>query len=100
MGLAEIAAAHRRLSILKLLVESNGDANESVLREALAQLGLTAGLTREAVRMDLRFLETAGCIRLEWFDDKLAVAHVLERGADVAAGTIAITGIKKPSFGN
>lgn len=99
MSFVETLAEHRRISILRLLVDTGGKGNESVLTDALEALGLDAGLTRAKVREDLRFLERAGAIRIEWYGDTLAVAHLLERGADIAAGRVIVDGIKRPSLG-
>lgn len=98
-SLERIAAEHRRLAILKLLVEADGSANESVLKESLEQLGLDAGLTRDAVRTDLRWLEERALLVLNWFGDKLAVAKITERGEDTSKGRVRIEGVKKPSIG-
>jgi hypothetical protein len=100
-SLREIAAVHRRIGILRILASPDvaGSANESVLKDALEDLGLEAGLTREAVREDLRFLEKCGAVRLEWFDDKLMKAHITERGVDIAKGRVIVEGIKRPSLG-
>jgi hypothetical protein len=99
MNFEQTLAEHRRLSILLLLVEANGCANESILQTGLEQIGLQAGLTRDRVREDLRFLETAGAVKLEWFGGKLAVATVTLRGAEIARGRDFVEGIKRPSIG-
>jgi hypothetical protein len=97
---AEALAANRRLCILKLLVEARGSSNESVLQLGLEQLGHRAGLDRPYVREQLRFLETAGCIRIEFFQDKVMVAYLTERGASVASGVIPCDGVAAPGFGD
>lgn len=99
MSYAQTLAEHRRISILRVLMETGGKGNESILADALESLGLDAGLTRNVVREDLRFLERVGAIRIEWFGDSLAVAHILERGTDIARGRIVADGIKRPSLG-
>ena len=99
MNFAEALSQDRRLAILRLLVEANGDANESVLRDGLTMLGHTSGLTFDAVREDLRFLEGAGLIRLEFVQVKIAVAHITRRGVEVAKGAATVEGVKKPSLG-
>lgn len=90
---------HRRLAILRTLVGSQGNANESILRDALHDLGLRAGLTRQVVRDELRFLETCGALRLNWYGDTLAVATITERGVDITEGNARVDGIKRPSLG-
>lgn len=97
---AEELAANRRLCILKLLEESRGQANESVLEMGLKLLGHHAGMTRDYVREQLRFLEKASLIRIEYFNDRVMVAHLLGRGADVASGAIDCDGVAQPGFGD
>jgi len=92
-------AEHRRITILRLMADGGGSSNESVLTDALEGIGLEAGLTREAVRVDLKFLEDCGAIRQEWFGDKMVVAHITVRGVDIAKGRIFVDGIKRPSIG-
>lgn len=99
MTYAEILAADRRLCILKLLVEGGGRSNESVLQKGLEMLGHHAGLDRAYVREQLAFLERAGCIRIEYFADRVMVAHLNERGHSVAKGVITCEGIAAPEFG-
>jgi hypothetical protein len=99
MTLEQTLAEHRRLSILLLLNEAGGTANESVLQSSLEQLGLGAGLTREKVRSDLRFLEDAGAVKLEWVMAKLGVATITRHGVEVSQGRNFIEGVKRPSIG-
>jgi hypothetical protein len=99
MKFADALAQDRRLALLRLIGEAGGTANESVLRQGLEMLGHTAGVTYQTVREELRVLEDAGCVRLEWFNDKVAVARITKRGADCAAGQIKVEGVKRPSLG-
>jgi hypothetical protein len=96
---ADALAEDRRLAILKLLVEADGAANESVLRDGLRMLGHTSGLTFDAVRADLQFLADRALVRLEFFQDKIAIAHLSRRGVDVANGATIVEGVKRPSIG-
>jgi hypothetical protein len=98
MSYASTLAEHRRIAILKILLETGGQANESILKDALAELGLGAMLTRQAVRDDISFLETVGAVRLTWYEDKLVVPHITERGQDIAEGREIVAGIKRPSL--
>jgi hypothetical protein len=95
----ENLARHRRLSILRTLTGSQGKGNESILRDALVDLGLGAGLTRQIVRDELRFLETCGAVQLTWYGNTLVVASITERGVDIAEGNTLVDGIKRPSLG-
>jgi hypothetical protein len=97
---ADKLAANRRLAILKLLMEARGSSNESVLEMALREMGHHAEMTRVYVRAQLTFLERAGCIRIEFFNDKVMVAHLTERGASVATGAIRCDGVAEPGFGD
>ena len=96
---AQLVAADRRLCILRLLVEARGSSNESVLQKALEALGHLAEMSRDYVRDQLRFLETAGLVRIDYYNDRVMVAHILERGAAVARGSISCDGVAEPSFG-
>jgi hypothetical protein len=99
MKFAEALAHDRRLAVLRLLIEADGHANESVLQSGLDMLGHSAGLTRQVMRADLKFLEDCGCIRQEWFGDKVVVAHIQRRGVEVAEGRTRVDGIKRPALG-
>lgn len=96
---AESLKEDRRLVILKLIGEAGGTANESVLRQGLEMAGHVAGVNYQTVRDELRHLEEAGCVKLEWFEDKFAVAKITKRGVDCAAGAIKVEGVKCPSLG-
>lgn len=89
--------ADRRLCILRLLAESGGRANDSVLRGGLEALGHVK-LSREKVRADLRFLIDTGCLRDEFFGD-VQVVDITKRGVEVAEGRVVVEGIKRPSIG-
>ena len=92
-------AEHRRIAILKVLLKSQGSANESILKDALDDVGLGALLTRAVVREQLDFLEKCGAVKLTWYGDSLAVARITERGVDIAEGRAFVDGIKHPSLG-
>jgi hypothetical protein len=96
---AQVLAGHRRITMLRLMSDSGGSANESTLQDGLEMVGLEAGLTREALRDDLKFLEERGAIQLKWYGDKLVVAHITTRGVDIAKGRVFVDGIKRPSIG-
>lgn len=96
----EALAEDRRCAILRLLVEAEGEANESVLRSALAMLGHSRELTKDNVRNDLRFLEERGLVTLNWYEDKVVVAKISRRGVECAEGKVRVEGVKKPSLGD
>lgn len=97
MNFKEFLAADRRLGVLRLLKESGGSLNDSVLHKGLEQLG-HRNQPREAIRADLRFLLGAGLIVDEWFSH-LQVATITKRGVEVAEGRIKVEGITQPSIG-
>lgn len=99
MKFSEALAQDRRLAALKLIGEAGGSANESVLRQGLEMLGHMAGMNYQTVREDLRFLEDAGCVKVEWFEDRVAIAKITKRGVDCAAGQIRVEGVKRPALG-
>ena len=101
MSFADHLAASRRLALLRLLVENEGSANESVLRTGLAQLGFGGRLgTVEAVRVDIKFLAERGLAKEDWYGGKVLVASITKRGvAFTRRETEEIEGIEYPDLG-
>lgn len=99
-SLAELLAEDRRCAILRTLVEVNGSANESILRQSLSLLGHDRELTKDNVRADLNFLSDCGLVSLQWFDHKVCVAKIKRRGVEVAEGRTRVEGVKKPELGD
>lgn len=97
MSFADALTADRRLATLRTLQDLDGHANESVLLDALHLLGHSR-TTPDDVRADLAHLRDAGAITLTYFGDKVAVAHLSQRGLDAAAGRIALAGVKRPKI--
>lgn len=93
----KMLAEDRRLCILRLLKESHGSANESVLHSGLEQLG-HARLSREIVRDDIRFLIDGGLVTDEWFAT-VQVCTITRRGVEAAEGRLKVEGVKTPSIG-
>lgn len=92
---ADHLAADRRLALLRTLRDLDGHANESVLLDGLHLLGHIR-TTGDDVRADLDLLKAAGAITDSYFAGKVRVAHLTERGIDIAAGRIVIDGVKRP----
>lgn len=92
----EHMAEDRRLCILRLLSESQGRANDSMLQTALDKLGHRR-ISRSAIRADIQFLAQRGLVSEEWVETIL-VATITERGVDVAEGREEVEGIKKPAI--
>lgn len=91
---AQLIAEDARLVLLRLLNEDVGYAlNDSILRSALADFG--HNFSRDRVRTELRWLEEQGLLSLNSVGSVL-VAKLSDRGADVAAGTARVDGVKRP----
>ncbi len=88
----------RRLVILRLLKQSGGSGNDSILLQGVRLIGHLAA-TRDDIRDDLEFLKERRLVRLEHFNETVMVATITERGIDVAEGRVEVEGVKKPSPG-
>lgn len=101
MSFDAAVAASRRLAILRLLAESEGSANESVIRTGLGMLGFRGRTATEAdVRADLNLLRDAGLVDHEWFGGRVLVAAITKRGAGYLRREVApIEGVEQPSLG-
>jgi len=86
---------HRRSAILRLLNAAPGYAgNESMLHEAVWQLGVTS--TRDQIRSELTWLAEQGLVKVEMVVDFM-VARITQRGSEVAKGLVEHPGVKRPS---
>lgn len=91
---AEKLVEGRRLVLLQLLSEQNGQmANSSVLQAGLHHLGVVC--ERHEVISDLRYLQAHNLISMEQVVDAVYVAHLLGRGDDVLEGLVKIDGISR-----
>lgn len=88
---------HRRLCILRILNETGGTANDSVLDTTLDAFGFPQS-TRDDLRNDIRFLKDNGLVVDEWVGTLLVVT-ITRRGVDVAKGRTTIEGVQPPSIG-
>jgi hypothetical protein len=99
----EFTKASRRLAELRLLNDSGGAANESVIHTALTtMLGFTQ-TSRNDVREDLKWLKERLLVDLDRLDmagDRvLLVARITIEGQDAAAGRGApIEGLQRPAI--
>jgi hypothetical protein len=93
--LAEDLAADRRLIILRALTEVPGaSTNESVAQKAVAHFGHRVAL--DLVRADFQFLADLALVRIEKIQaqrGELWLAHLLQRGQDVANGFATVPGV-------
>lgn len=89
---------HARLAVLKLLAEAPSyRANDSVLAQAIDQLGLP--VTRDQLRGQLAWLEEQALATLERPTPTLIVATATQRGLDVATGRAIVPGVVRPGPG-
>ncbi len=86
--------ASRRLFILRLLVEVDGEANESNVFRAVQQGGFSRN-TREDVRADLDHLRGMRCITEQYFDGRVCVVKITFRGEDAAHGRVDVAGVER-----
>ena len=86
--------ASRRLFILRLLVEVDGEANESNIWRAVQQGGFTRD-SRDDVRGDLDHLREMGCISEHWFGTLRVARITTPRGEDAAHGRIEVAGVER-----
>lgn len=98
-GFAEVLNADRRLAILRLLHEANGQAGESSLEKGLHMYGFRRGVDRDQVRQDLKDLADRDCVEIEYVQDRYMIAAITRRGVSVAEGIIKVEGIAKPAMG-
>lgn len=97
---AETTAASRRLALLRLLVEAEGRANESVLKTALGALGFTGRMLGDGVRADLKFLADRDLVVTELVLDKIMIGTITKRGVGYLVREVPpIEGIDYPSLG-
>lgn len=86
----------RRVFILRLLVKTDGEANESIIFAALEHGGFSRD-SRDAYRADLDHLRQQSCISEEWFDD-MRVVRITERGQMAAQGRLEVAGVQRSSW--
>ena len=84
-----------RLALLRLLEEAPAyQANAPVLQKAAGSMGFS--VSRDQVMTQLDWLAEQGLIRIEEIGP-VRVAHLTDRGHDVAKGYITSTGVERPS---
>lgn len=92
---AAVHDGHVRLSVLRLLDAQPGYcANDSVLTQAVNQLGLSC--TRDQMRNHIGWLGEQRLVTVVE-PQGLIVATLTERGSDVANGRSTIAGVQRPS---
>lgn len=93
----DLLAEDLRLGLLKLLKAAGGSVNENALLPSLKATGHPR-LTKDALRLELEWLREHGLVLVTWFDGKLAVAKLTQRGLDVAEGAVTVDGVRRPSI--
>lgn len=94
MNFAELVTADLRLVVLLTLAQDYGYAhNEYVLRGALGMLGHK--VSRDRLRTELAWLAEQGLIEIDDVAGTM-VAKLTARGKDVAEGSVAVPGVKRP----
>lgn len=90
-------AEDRRLTILRVLLESAAyTANEFLLQAMAERFGHVVSVDR--FHTDLAWLQEQGLIAVEQIAD-VRVARLLARGEDVARGRTEVPGVKRPRAG-
>ncbi len=97
MTLSDLLSSDRRLVVLRILEQTGGSLNESVLQTALEEFGHR--VSRDVVRTELAWLDEQGLVTSETVGGRIIVVTLTERGADVATGRAKHPGVKRPSPG-
>lgn len=99
MSYADWNTAARRLAILELLVEVGGEAALQALEWGLKQSSHRVGVDSNVVAADLRFLERALTVELDYPTPTSAYAKITKRGVQVARGLVVVDGIAARDIG-
>lgn len=95
MSFKNLITADQRLVILRSLVDSGYNANESIIDGCLNLYGHK--VSRDLVRNHLNWLEEQGLVTVERLQGDFMVATLTQRGLDVANGEAVVEGVKRPS---
>lgn len=95
MAYGDFVTTDRRLAILHILAADPGySVNHAVMQTALEEIGHT--VSRDQVTTDFAWLAEQGLITVDVVHDKVHVARMTARGADVEAGRATVPGVKRP----
>jgi hypothetical protein len=102
-GFREFTNASRRLAVLRLIKESGGSANESVLHSALTTMLGFPLTARDDLRGDLNWLKERLLLDIDSLEGEhgrvLLVARITPEGLDAAAGRgRPIEGLQRPTI--
>lgn len=96
MSFAELAAANRRWTILRLLAGDAGHEAESrLIQQGIAALNRAHDVGLDQIRADLVWLDKRLLIGVTVNDGNI-YARLTQRGADVAAGRSRAEGVDRP----
>lgn len=97
MSYARLVEEDRRLTILRLLADSNEyRAHEYLLQQALERFA--HAVSGDRLRADLAWLAEAGLVELDVVAD-VQVPRLTQRGLDVAQGRTQHPGVRRPRPG-
>lgn len=97
MNYGKVVAEHLRITILRLLAEqSDYTLNDSLIRDMVPEFGFRP--SRDMVRTQLAWLDEQGLVRVS-NTGGCHVAHLTERGEEVAKGYATVPGVKRPPPG-
>lgn len=98
MDYGNIVAEHLRITILRLLSEHPSyTLNDSMIRDLVPRFGFRP--SRDSIRTQLAWLAEQGLVTVSCNGD-CHVAHLTERGEEVAKGYATVPGVKRPSPGD
>lgn len=90
---------NRRLSILQNLIADGGHGSETAIEQTLMAQGHHVEMTREHVRDLIKSLVAIDAVTVDYYRDRLMVAHITARGVAIAEGRITVDGVEKPLIG-
>lgn len=97
MNYNNVVIEHLRITILRLLCEQPSySANDSMIKDMVPQYGFRP--SRDRIRTQLAWLREQGLVALDC-NRGCHVAHLTERGEEVAKGFATVPGVKRPSPG-
>ncbi|WP_338669760.1 ArsR family transcriptional regulator [Pseudodesulfovibrio methanolicus] len=97
MSYGNVVAEHLRLTILRLLAEQpDYTLNDSLIRDMVPDFGFRP--SRDVIRSQLAWLDEQGLVGVTQ-NGGCRVAHLTERGEEVAKGYATVPGVKRPSPG-
>lgn len=91
-----IYAADRRLTFLRLLADTGGSVNTSIIEKSLIELG-NPKVDRASTNADARWLAAAGLATIDELRADLLLVTATDKGERVAKGRERVEGVSRPS---